>query len=281
MGRAHQLAFGLLQLCSVALPLNLLPRHRLLHRHGVASNNRNPVAAAAAAADASEEEGPRELIVGLNKYSHDTAVCVVDAATGEILFATEKERLTRRKHDAGPADDIVAHALECLDASLEDVVLCVQNNHHHRVAPFEERLPFGVDMNHYPPSYLSPFNLLPCPTVELSHHLAHAWSAIGTSPWAPPLQPQQEGGGSDDDDDDEDDDKGPEASQKTLVVVMDGMGELYHEMQKDMRLRADLFGQKRSYDSEVRVPYVHDLLRGAHDDPIYFVPSGPGPHQEW
>ena len=41
------------------------------------------------------------LVVGLNKYSHDAAVCIVDAATSEILFACEKERLTRKKHDAG------------------------------------------------------------------------------------------------------------------------------------------------------------------------------------
>ena len=69
----------------------------------------------------SSSSGPRrELIVGLNKYSHDTAICVVEAATGAILFAAEKERLTRRKHDGGPVDDLVAHALDCIDdASLE------------------------------------------------------------------------------------------------------------------------------------------------------------------
>jgi predicted NodU family carbamoyl transferase len=41
------------------------------------------------------------LVLGLNKYSHDAAACIVDANTGAVLFAGEKERLTRKKHDAG------------------------------------------------------------------------------------------------------------------------------------------------------------------------------------
>ena len=210
----------------------------------------------------------KELVIGLNKYSHDTSICVVDAATGEILFATEKERLSRRKHDAGPVDDLVSHALEFLDADINDIVLCVQNNHHHRIAPFEKRLPFGVDVNHYPASYLSSFNRLPCPTLELSHHLAHAWSALGTSPWAPRVSAQHGNVSYEKYD----------AAPATLVVVMDGMGELFGEMENDLSIRTSL---KADYESVVKVPYMHDLIPSPTASRPYLVPEAPRPHREW
>ena len=164
--------------------------------------------------------------------------------------------------------------LECLDASLEDVVLCVQNNHHHRVAPFEERLPFGVEQGHYDEHFLSPLNVLPCRTVELSHHLAHAWSALGTSPWAPPLAQSATAvppsdiadlaaasaadandgadGAGDADGGDASSSEGEDARKTTLVVVMDGMGELYSEMNKDVRNRARLEELKRRYEAAMK-----------------------------
>lgn len=111
---------------------------------------------------------------------------------------------------------MVAHALEAVGASLEDVCLVVQNNHHHRIAPFEARLPFAVAMQHYPEEYLDVDNLLPrVRKLELSHHLAHAWAALGTSPWSPlgRLGSQEED------------------AESTLVVVMDGMGETLRAMQ--------------------------------------------------
>ena len=73
---------------------------------------------------------------------------------------------------------MVAHALEaCGGYSLRDVVLVVQNNHHHRIAPFEARLPFAVGAQHYPPEYLDSENLLPevgaQPTQENIHISTH------------------------------------------------------------------------------------------------------------
>lgn len=79
------------------------------------------------------------LIVGLNKYSHDSAVCVLRASDGACLFAGEKERITRIKHDGGDTGELVQHALESIGAKMGDVRLVVSNNHHHRVAPFERR----------------------------------------------------------------------------------------------------------------------------------------------
>ena len=85
-------------------------RRQLCARYGRLRPRFSPMAATAANSDPIKAHR-KELVIGLNKYSHDTSICVVDAATGEILFATEKERLSRRKHDAGPVDDLVAHAL--------------------------------------------------------------------------------------------------------------------------------------------------------------------------
>lgn len=150
------------------------------------------------------EVGTDGLVLGLNKYSHDSAVCVLRYDDGTCLFAGEKERLTRSKHDGGDTGELVSHALESVGATLEDVRLVVSNNHHHRVAPFEKRIPWGVATGVYPDSYASPENLLPDAThAELSHHLAHAWSAAALAPF----------------------DSG-------LIVVMDGMGEAHGAMAK-------------------------------------------------
>ena len=54
---------------------------------------------------------PRSVVLGLNKYSHNACVAVADAQTGELLFAQEKERLTRVKNDGGAVGDLVRHAL--------------------------------------------------------------------------------------------------------------------------------------------------------------------------
>ena len=122
----------------------------------------------------------------------------------------------------------------------------VQNNHHHRVGPFEDRLPFGVAMKHYPSSYLSDENLLPgARRMELSHHLAHAWCAVGTSPW--PIGEAIHHDGS------------------TLVVVMDGMGETYGAMRQgldDSEAVRAAPGGAASAATEPRGSYITDLTVG-------------------
>ena len=91
----------------------------------------------------------------------------------------------------------VRHALAAVGGTLDDIVVACSNNHHHRVAPYEARLPWNVDLGLYPATALEPDNLLPTvPRYELSHHLAHVWSAIAQAPF-----------------------------ERGLVVVMDGMGE--------------------------------------------------------
>lgn len=147
------------------------------------------------------------LIVGINKYSHDASICILDGKSGEILFAQAKERISAKKHDGGGVGKLLKLALKSVGGRLKDVELIVQNNHHFRVNPFEKRLPFASSINYVPSSYLDDYNLVPkAKCLEISHHLAHAWSGLSTAPFS-----------------------------EGLVVVMDGMGESYKAMIEDMR----------------------------------------------
>jgi len=145
----------------------------------------------------------RRFVLGLNQYSHD-AGAVLLSTDGEVSIAVAKERVSRRKHDAGDVASSVQHALESVGASLEDVVAVAANNHHHRVLPFEARLPWTVPLGLHPATALSPYNLLPgVPKHEVSHHLAHAWSVIAQAPF-----------------------------ESGLIMVADGMGEARASMER-------------------------------------------------
>jgi carbamoyltransferase len=147
-----------------------------------------------------------KLILGVNKYSHDTTICAANAATGQVLFALSKERLSRRKHDAGTITSLVEECLSCLDLELANIERVIVNNHHHRVIPIEANLrkmewENGLLINAgSDDGYTEPENRLPI-HQELSHHLAHAYSTATQAPF----------------------DSG-------LCVVMDGMGETYRVM---------------------------------------------------
>jgi len=160
------------------------------------------------------------LIVGVNKYSHDASCCIIDSDSGKVLFTQAKERISGRKHDGGSVGSIVKHGLKSIHADLNDVVSVVSNNHHHRVNPFEERINFNKALNYISSEYDDEYNLFPgVEKLELSHHLAHAWSAVGTAPF----------------------DQG-------VALVMDGMGESRKAMVEDM-----LGLEEKSGD------YMHDL----------------------
>lgn len=162
----------------------------------------------------------KDLIIGLNKYSHDASCCVIEADSGKILFVQAKERLTRRKHDGGHTGDLVEYALEYLGSSIEDVAVVVSNNHHYRVLPFEKRLPFAAAVNYVSEDMLKESNLLPnAKHFELSHHLAHAYSVAGTCPFT-----------------------------DGLILCMDGMGESYRAMMEDL-----YEGDGRSYMHDIRL----------------------------
>ena len=181
-----------------------------------------------------------KLIIGLNKYSHDASCCIVNSADGNILFAQSKERLTHRKHDGGSVGDLVQYGLNYIGATVNDVDIVVSNNHHHRVLPYEKRLPFYEKLNYCPRDYLDPLNLFPgAKHLELSHHLAHAWSVMGTAPF-----------------------------NKGLILVMDGMGESFRAMLEDMKGIEDYSGD-----------YMHDmrLIASQKDENFVGVPYSLSP----
>lgn len=99
------------------------------------------------------------LIVGVNKYSHDTSICIVDAVQQKILFSQAKERITGRKHDGGGISALIKYGLDYIQADMEDIHTVVSNNHHFRVRPFEVRLPFALAMNSVPGPQFSSFFL--------------------------------------------------------------------------------------------------------------------------
>ena len=66
------------------------------------------------------------LIVGINKYSHDASICILDGKSGEILFAQAKERVSAKKHDGGGVGKLLKLALKSVGGRLKDVELIVQ-----------------------------------------------------------------------------------------------------------------------------------------------------------
>ncbi|KAL3800370.1 hypothetical protein HJC23_003666 [Cyclotella cryptica] len=153
-----------------------------------------------------------KLVLGINKYSHDTTLCAANIETGEVLLALSKERITRKKHDGGNTAELVEMCLDQLDLDLDAVVKVVMNNHHHRILPFIEKNALhmeweeGLGINGgQEDGYSDEYNILTSveDKIELSHHLAHAYSAAAQCPF----------------------DEG-------MIVVMDGMGETFRTMKR-------------------------------------------------
>src|SRR6266540_2183058 len=64
-------------------------------------------------------------VLGINAYDHDVSACLL--RDGEIVFAINKERLTRKKHDTGFYQKVVDYCLAAEGISLDDVDLVVRN----------------------------------------------------------------------------------------------------------------------------------------------------------
>lgn len=109
-------------------------------------------------------------ILGIN-LSHDGSACLLK--DGRICVAIEKERLTRIKHDFGSDKLAVQYCLDAEGITINDLTLVVQN------ANFEKD-EIALDKHHgerlFPKNYV-------IPVVSISHHLAHAYSTIGTCPF--------------------------------------------------------------------------------------------------
>lgn len=101
--------------------------------------------------------------------SHDGSAVLLK--NGQVCVAIEKERLSRKKHDGGNDTLAIQYCLDAEGIQLEEVSLVVQ------CANFEipdrelfrgERIFAGKDKPEL---------------VNISHHLAHAYSAVGTAPF--------------------------------------------------------------------------------------------------
>lgn len=107
-------------------------------------------------------------VLGTGLSHNGSAVLLKD---GRVCVGIEKERLTRRKRDGGNDAQAIAYCLEAEGITLADVALVVQSANFDipaRDRYMGPRLFAGVDRP---------------PLVTLSHHLAHAWSAAGTTPF--------------------------------------------------------------------------------------------------
>ncbi len=103
--------------------------------------------------------------------SHDGSSCLLK--DGQLIIAIEKERLSRIKHDGGNDLLTVQYCLDHAGITINDLSLVVQSAHFEKESIGKERHMgrrlFAADC--------------PVPFVTISHHLAHAYSAVGTSPF--------------------------------------------------------------------------------------------------
>ena len=101
--------------------------------------------------------------------SHDGSVCLLK--DGRIAVAIEKERLTRKKHDGHNDRQAMQYCLDAENITIDDVDLIVQN------ALIDCKFEFGN-------SRFRGERLIPdtsgVKVVTISHHLAHAYSTVGT-----------------------------------------------------------------------------------------------------
>jgi carbamoyltransferase len=101
--------------------------------------------------------------------SHDGSACLLK--DGRISVAIEKERITRQKHDGGNDAAAIEYCLKAEGIAMKDLALVVQNAN---FGMFKQ----GNGWWHGPRPLDGGV-----PVVTISHHLAHAYSAIGGSPF--------------------------------------------------------------------------------------------------
>src|SRR5436309_545956 len=126
-------------------------------------------------------------VLGINAYDHDVSACLL--RDGEIAFAINKERLTRKKHAVGFYQKVVDYCLGAEGISFDDIDLVVRNCYVLPVEDLELRrlsqyVPEVMDDQERiqakrNPLYLSKSNKV----MTVSHHLAHAYSAFAACPF--------------------------------------------------------------------------------------------------
>lgn len=112
---------------------------------------------------------PPIYILGTGLSHNGSAVLLKN---GYVCVGIEKERITRKKHDGGNDTLAIQYCLDAEGITLNDVALVVQ------CANFDipNRNKFGGERI---------FATAKEPQIiDISHHLAHAYSAVGTSPFS-------------------------------------------------------------------------------------------------
>ncbi len=102
--------------------------------------------------------------------SHDGSTCLMK--DGKIIVSIEKERLTRKKHDGFNDNKTIQYCLDAAGISFKDIDLIVEESTVNTVYKPQDLVLRG---NRNIPDDI--------PRVVISHHLAHVYSAIGTSPF--------------------------------------------------------------------------------------------------
>jgi len=186
-------------------------------------------------------------VLGIN-LSHDGSACLLK--DGKIAIAIEKERLTHRKHDGKNDNDAVRYCLEAEKIKFENLTLIVQNQNFSMLNSGSDQFPRGVS------------RLIGegcgVPIVTISHHLAHAYNAVGTGPF-----------------------------EEMAILVLDGCGNAYDDVIEkaiDIYPRdvdpdlQHLFFEKDSFyhfREELLTPLVKDFSPGGMNfkDNVLFPPT--------
>lgn len=107
-------------------------------------------------------------ILGTGLSHNGSAVLLKD---GKVCVAIEKERITRIKHDGGNDTVAIQYCLDAENITIDDISLVVQCENFSIPSRdrFKGKRIFAEQTN---PEI-----------IDISHHLAHAYSAIGTSPF--------------------------------------------------------------------------------------------------
>lgn len=107
-------------------------------------------------------------IIGTGLSHNGSCVLLKD---GYVHTAIEKERLSRKKHDGGNDTLAIQYCLNTAGITLKDIDLVVQSENF----VYPDRNNFGG------PRLFAQYQALP--VINISHHLAHAYSAAGTCPF--------------------------------------------------------------------------------------------------
>jgi carbamoyltransferase len=196
-------------------------------------------------------------ILGINAYDHDVSACLL--RDGEIAYAVAKERITREKHDTGFYREVIDYCLAAEGIGLDDVDLVVRNCYVLPVADMDARLayedvPEFLDVRERKRAAQNPLYLTKSDkVVDVSHHLAHAYSAFAACPF-----------------------------EDGVVMVVDGVGNYCADVKEPGQLTAGVNPLARESESyyafhgsklETLKKVWLEPVRGFMSDEFFFMPG--------